>query len=399
MHPTAKKLNLIAAEVGQVVYERTDVIEGMMVALVGQQHVLMVGPPGCAKSVLASAVVAHVADGRLFSIALDEYTTADEVLGGLDVRELSTTGRQVRRTDGMLPTADVAFIDEAFNVNGPTAHSIHGALNERVFYQEGQPIDIPLRSAFLGTNKVDTDQEFAAVWDRIHLRYPVSYLKARNLRTAMISAALGRMVQSGRRVQVPARTQVTIAELDSAHRHAMSLTWTAAASGALLDIAEALSAEGIHLSDRRIVECAVAANASAFLHGHAEVELRDLSVLTAMAWNLLDQRRKATDIVLSITDETMKAALDLGDAFDEIRDQGRNSATLDQAKRAQLALKMMKDLSSLAKDVEAALARSEQGTDSRRRLEQLLTDARDYRLQIGAALTGQDPSALRLAQV
>lgn len=394
MHDIARRLNAIGTEIGQVVYEREDIIQGALVALVAQQHLLMVGKPGCAKSVLADALIGHISDGRLFKIAMDEYTTADEVLGGLDIKLLSETGRQVRRTAGMMPEAHAVFLDEVFNAIGPTFHSLQTAVNERIFYSEGAAVEIPLLSAMMATNRVNVDQDFAAFWDRVHLRYEVGYLKSRANRTAMVEDALSRMAVGGRRVQIAPKTSVTVTELHTAHHQALSLTWPAKTSEALQEIHEGLAAEGIELSDRRLVECAAAASAAAWLRGHGEVEPRDLTIMNAMAWNLLEQRPKAVSIVMGVADAMLKEALELADQFDDIKNADRSAKGTDRAQRTKQATKTLRDTGALIADIDKALARAQAGTDSERRLTSLKTTVGDYRMKVGMALTSMDTNAL-----
>jgi MoxR-like ATPase len=367
----------------------------MLVALVAKQHLLMVGQPGTAKSVHVEALISHLKDAKLFKILFDEYTTADDVFGGLDVSKLSTTGEQVRLTKGMLPEADFMFGDEFFNINSATGHSTHTVVNERTFSQAGELIDVPLRSAFLASNKVNTDQDYAAVWDRVHLRYEVGYLKVRSNKAAMVEAALARVAKDGRRFRVPATTTITLDELDEANRVAMSLPWSQAAKDALLDIQEALSADGIHISPRRLAECSFAAAANAFLHGHDEVKVGDLAIMTAMGWNLLEQRKKATEIILSIADDAMKEALALSDEFDNIMDSFRNmDDDLDTMHKAKKANEALFGLKALTADALTALARTETGTDSNRRLTDLVAQARERQKQIMGAMMGIDPSKI-----
>lgn len=50
----------------------------------------------------------------------------------------------VRKTDGYLPTAEVAFIDEIFKANSAILNALLTLLNERMFDNGNERLDVPL---------------------------------------------------------------------------------------------------------------------------------------------------------------------------------------------------------------------------------------------------------------
>ena len=61
--------------------EREDEIAGAMLALMSGEHVLLLGPPGTAKSLLARIVCGCVEDGNFYYYLLTRFTTPEEVFG------------------------------------------------------------------------------------------------------------------------------------------------------------------------------------------------------------------------------------------------------------------------------------------------------------------------------
>ena len=49
-----------------------------------------------------------------------------------------------RKTDGYLPTAEVAFIDEIFKANSAILNALLTLLNERLFDNGNQRLEVPL---------------------------------------------------------------------------------------------------------------------------------------------------------------------------------------------------------------------------------------------------------------
>ena len=99
--------------------ERDDEVDLVLTALVAGEHVLLVGPPGCAKSLLLDAVL-RWPGGSTFSILLTKFTTPEEVFGPVSLAGLKED-KYVRVTAGKLPEADFAFVDEVFKGARPSS--------------------------------------------------------------------------------------------------------------------------------------------------------------------------------------------------------------------------------------------------------------------------------------
>src|SRR5262249_1367851 len=85
--PLQEKFATTRRELAAALIERDDEIDLVLTALLAQEHLLLVGPPGCAKSLLLDSVLAWLR-GRRFSILLNRFTTPEEVLGPVSVAGL-----------------------------------------------------------------------------------------------------------------------------------------------------------------------------------------------------------------------------------------------------------------------------------------------------------------------
>ena len=105
-------------------------------ALLCREHVLIIGPPGTAKSAVASAVLGRIVDEQtnkpsLFSKQLAENTVQTDLIGPVDFKVLTETGRTEYLTEeGMLGTVH-AFLDEVFDGRDMLLRSILNVLHER----------------------------------------------------------------------------------------------------------------------------------------------------------------------------------------------------------------------------------------------------------------------------
>ncbi|WP_439622100.1 AAA family ATPase [Gemmata sp.] len=119
------------AELAAALVERDDEVDVVLTALLAGEHVLLVGPPGCGKSLLLDGLLAW-AGGRKFSVLLTRFTTPEEVLGPVSLAGLKED-RYVRVTAGKLPEADLAFLDEVLRGSSAVLNCLLKLLNERTF--------------------------------------------------------------------------------------------------------------------------------------------------------------------------------------------------------------------------------------------------------------------------
>jgi MoxR-like ATPase len=166
-----QRLHLFRQSLGQFFVQKQEIIDLMCVAAIAQEPLLLVGPPGTAKSdlVIKFKEALGVPDGEYFEYMLTRFTEPSEILGAIDIQELRE-GRYVRRKEGKLPTARIAFLDEIFKSNSAILNILLTILNERKFYQEGRPEPVPLRILFAATNEIPEHGELAALRDRFVLK-------------------------------------------------------------------------------------------------------------------------------------------------------------------------------------------------------------------------------------
>jgi MoxR-like ATPase len=166
-----ERINRFRTSLGRFFVAKQDVIDLMTVAAVAQEPLLIVGPPGTAKSdlVLKFKDALGIADEDYFEYMLTRFTEPSEIIGPIDIN-LLREGRYVRREQGKLPTARLAFLDEIFKSNSAILNILLTIINERKFYQDGMPQPVNLRVLFAATNEVPEQTELAALKDRFPLK-------------------------------------------------------------------------------------------------------------------------------------------------------------------------------------------------------------------------------------
>src|SRR5947209_17436253 len=166
-----KRLNHFRTALGRFFVAKQELIDLMLVAAVAQEPLLLVGPPGTAKSdlVLKFKDALGLNEDDYFEYMLTRFTEPSEIIGPIDIN-LLREGRYVRLTKGKLPTCRLAFLDEIFKSNSAILNILLTIINEKKFYQDGIPTAVPLRVLFAATNEVPEQGELAALKDRFVLK-------------------------------------------------------------------------------------------------------------------------------------------------------------------------------------------------------------------------------------
>lgn len=165
------RLNRFRKSLGRFFVDKQDLIDLMLVAAVAQEPLLLVGPPGTAKSdlVLKFKDALGIPEDDYFEYMLTRFTEPSEIIGPIDI-SLLREGRYVRREQGKLPTAKLAFLDEIFKSNSAILNILLTIINEKKFYQDGVPQPVRLKVLFAATNEVPEQGELAALKDRFVLK-------------------------------------------------------------------------------------------------------------------------------------------------------------------------------------------------------------------------------------
>ncbi|MBF0406381.1 MAG: AAA family ATPase [Candidatus Riflebacteria bacterium] len=151
--------------------KRSDLLKLMLVAVAAQEPMLFIGRPGTAKSMLVSIFCQGLGmkSEDYFEYMLTKFSEPSEIMGPVDIQELKS-GRYLRKVDGHLPTAKIAFLDEIFKANSAILNMLLTVINERKYYQEGKAIPVPLVCMFAASNEIPDFGEFDALKDRFIIK-------------------------------------------------------------------------------------------------------------------------------------------------------------------------------------------------------------------------------------
>ena len=151
--------------------KRADLLKLMMVAVAAQEPMLFIGRPCTAKSLLVSVFCQGMGmkQDEYFEYMLTKFTEPSEIMGPVDIQQLKE-GKYLRKVEGHLPTAKIAFLDEIFKANSAILNVLLTVINERKYYQEGKPMSVPLVCMFAASNEIPDFGEFDALKDRFIIK-------------------------------------------------------------------------------------------------------------------------------------------------------------------------------------------------------------------------------------
>ncbi len=366
--------------------ERRAEVRAVLVSLIAGAHVLLLGPPGTAKSALAKAVCQGIG-GRFWRTTLTPTATPDELLGPVSVKRLVEDGVYERNLDGTLAEANVAVIDEVWKCNSATLNCLLSVLNEREVRNGTKIVPIPLRTLIGTSNEMPQEDGLEALWDRFGLR-----LQVREIRDPAHFAAILRMDRGTCAASGP-----TLSEVEAAGGLLDQIRWD---EQTFVQLWDAAARWKIPVSTRRWETCLALCRANALLENRTEVTTDDLPLLADALWQEPPQRGAIRHGILDIIHPALAEAEELYDTADEqqgIATEALRAWNQPDAKTQELTAKVSEAIAKLRKTilrlqelVDIAHGQGRATAD----IETMLTTVRTIHQQISAAMVNHSLNIL-----
>lgn len=321
---------------------KDEIIRLLLLSVVAGEHMLIVGPPGTAKSALVRTL-AQSLDARYFEYLLTRFSEPNELLGPVDIQAFRE-GSFRRRTEQMLPEAEIAFLDEIFKASSAILNSLLGLLNERRVQIGAERVDVPLLALFAASNEVPSDDSLAALLDRFLLRVRSQNLEGFHFQQLLrIGLEHEKRLLGGRSTAPSGPSSPPLLSAKDILQLRRELAGRLQFSDEFLSEYKALTAqirsEGIFLSDRRLIKMLKLCAASALCDGRTEADVSDLFVLKHI-WNTVEQ----ADLLAGLVDPVLRRHRQHKAGP---RDEQGRRAMLDELQTLRLGLQRAGELSDV----------------------------------------------------
>ena len=307
-----ERFKQLLGEMNRGIYEKETEISLSLLAALAGESIILLGPPGVAKSMVARQLKTAFRDAQSFEYLMSRFSTPDEIFGPVSIQKLKTSDTYERAVEGYLPTADVVFLDEIWKAGPAIQNTLLTVINEKIFRNGNREMHLPLKLLVAASNELPAKGEgLEALWDRFVIRIESRPIKLeKNFRAMLLE------VKSEER---GVKKQSSVAE-GKANSNAITAEeyaeWTERIGkiGVKIEVLDAISAirkslravnvdeaaerRNIYVSDRRWKNIVRLLRTSAFMQDREEVDICDLLPIYHCLWQEPEERDAIRSIVI-----------------------------------------------------------------------------------------------------
>jgi MoxR-like ATPase len=295
---TVDNLNATLQHLKNQFVGKDEIIDLMGICLAGRENLFLLGPPGTAKSAMVREL-SKLINGKTFEYLLTRFTEPNELFGPFDIRKLRE-GDLVTNTEGMLPEANLIFLDELLNANSAILNSLLMVLNEKIFRRGRENRPLPVIMIVGASNHLPEEESLQALFDRFLLRVRCDYVDP---------ALLNSVLEAGWKFeQKPPtdRPEISANEIFDVQSQIAAIDLTEIRP-AYINLIEMLRNAGVKVSDRRAVKLQRLIAASAVLCKRTKAILSDMWVMRYI-WDTEEQQEIIAGIINSVVESDKVSA-------------------------------------------------------------------------------------------
>ncbi|MBS9775525.1 MAG: AAA family ATPase [Fusobacterium sp.] len=291
-----EKIKKLVQKLSKDLEEREEVIAPTLLASLINESIFFYGPPGTGKSLIARRMSEIFSDQNYFEYLLHKFTTPDEIFGPVSISELKKDNYK-RLTEGFLPTATFAFLDEIWKSSPSILNTLLTILNERIFKNGSVMEEVPLRTIVSASNEIpQKKQGLEALYDRFLLRIMISPIIKKDNFKNLIDKNCTRNI-----ISIPKDLKVSPADMKKWNKEIREVKLSKEAINIIWSLRNILQEKveelDIYISDRRWEKISYLLKASAYFCERRETNLSDLLLLKYCLWSTEENKKEIDEIV------------------------------------------------------------------------------------------------------
>ena len=294
-----EKIVSIVSDINKGVYDKERELKMALLAAVAGESILLLGPPGVAKSMIARSIKNVFENAHSFEYLMSRFSTPDEIFGPVSIVKLKDSGHYERLTDGYLPDADVVFLDEIWKAGPAIQNTLLTVLNEKLFRNGNYEMHLPLKLLVAASNELPAKGEgLEDLWDRFLIR-----LVSKSIQD---EEEFYKMLLDNKDTSGNINTPITQVEYNEWQKDIDKVEISNAILQAITYIRERIKdipvddsdlRKSIYISDRRWKKIIRLLRTEAYIQGRSYVSLSDLYIIQHCIWNNPEEYEDVKNIV------------------------------------------------------------------------------------------------------
>ena len=298
------------------IYEKNTEISLSLLAALAGESVILLGPPGVAKSMVARQLKTAFRDALSFEYLMSRFSTPDEIFGPVSIQKLKTSDTYERAVEGYLPTADVVFLDEIWKAGPAIQNTLLTVINEKIFRNGNREMHLPLKLLVAASNELPAKGEgLEALWDRFVIRIESRPIKLeKNFRAMLLESHADFSGSTGALGHADFADNADFSDLKITAEEYAEWAEKICKIGVKEEVLDAISAirkslravnvdeaaerRNIYVSDRRWKNIVRLLRTSAFMQDREEVDICDLLPIYHCLWQEPEERDAIRSIVI-----------------------------------------------------------------------------------------------------
>ena len=299
-----ERFKQLLGEMNRGIYEKETEISLSLLAALAGESIILLGPPGVAKSMVARQLKTAFRDAQSFEYLMSRFSTPDEIFGPVSIQKLKTSDTYERAMEGYLPTADVVFLDEIWKAGPAIQNTLLTVINEKIFRNGNREMHLPLKLLVAASNELPAKGEgLEALWDRFVIRIESRPIKLEKNFRAMLLESHADFADNAdfSDLKITAEEYAEWAEKIckiGVKEEVLDAIPTIRKSLRAVNVDEAAERRNIYVSDRRWKNIVRLLRTSAFMQDREEVDICDLLPIYHCLWQEPEERDAIRNIVI-----------------------------------------------------------------------------------------------------